>query len=106
VAQELGRLLLIGDVDACEGEQRVDEDDVGLLVDDELTEGGGEGRAGADCVAEDGEVFAEGGLLVAVEVGACDDILKGLGDVARVILSLEHDGAKGLGWLDAEEVTA
>ena len=28
MAQELGRLLLVGDVDAGEGEQRVDEHDV------------------------------------------------------------------------------
>jgi hypothetical protein len=45
MAQELGRLLLIGDVDAREGQERVDEDDVGLMLDDEVTQGGGEGRA-------------------------------------------------------------
>ena len=56
MAQELGGLFLVGYVDAGEGEQRVDEDDVGALVDDELTEGGGKGGAGGDGVAEDGEV--------------------------------------------------
>jgi hypothetical protein len=39
MAQELGGLLLIGDVDAREGQERVDEDDVGLVLDDEVTQG-------------------------------------------------------------------
>jgi len=104
MAQELGGLLLIGDVDAGEGEGRVDEDDVGLMGDDKVAEGLREGRARADGVAVDGEVVAQLGAFGGVDVGAGDDVLEGFADVARVVLSLEHDGAEGLGGLDAEEV--
>ena len=58
MAQELGSLLLVGDIDAGEGEERVDKDDVGLMLADEVAEGRGEGRARADGVAVDGEAVA------------------------------------------------
>ena len=106
MAQEPGGLLLVGDVDACEGQERVDEDDVGLMFADEGSQGFGEGGPGADGVAEDGHALLDVGPFVAVEVGAGHHVLQGFAHVPFVVLGLEDDGPQGLGGLDAEEVPA